>query len=329
MRWPQSLRALDVDDRARSCTSNAVRSARPPGMRVLLSNDDGIDAPGLRAVAAAVSALSGVVLCVSAPESERSATGHGITISGPVFATARSVPGAVEAYAVSGSPADCAMLALTAPAFFASGCVFDVCLSGVNKGNNSGLHVHYSGTVAAAREAAIKHVPSIALSLDDYREEADYTAAAQATALLVRVLQSEPALLAHLRGVVLNVNVPKGALAELRGFALTSQSLECTLPGWVAVECDGSRRGWRNGFGGTHKDHRAGGDTAAMADGLVSVSVLGLVSSLPTHSPAVPPHSPAAIPPGCNEAGARAVLHAAAAIARLAAGRLAAAPAEC
>ena len=303
-------------------------------MRILLSNDDGIDAPGLRAVAAAVSALPGVELLVSAPESERSAAGHAISISGPVFATPHTVPGAREAFAVSGTPADCVMLGLTAPMFFESGCHFDLCLSGVNKGNNAGLHVHYSGTVAAAREAATKHVAALALSLDDFRAEADYAAAAEATALLVRVLQQEPQLLAQLRGVVVNVNVPKGGLSELQGFALTTQSLECTWPGWVKVESDGtSRRGWRNGYGGTHKHHVAGGNTAALAEGFISVSVLGLVSSLPTRASSSPLLSPAAIPLGCDEAGARAVLRAAAAVATSAgatehAAHHAAAPAE-
>jgi 5'-nucleotidase len=106
--------------------------------RVLVVNDDGIDAPGLHAIVDAL-ARDGVVVCVAAPTSERSATGHGISIHAPLVAVPVAVPHAVESFAVSGLPADCTMLALGP--LFAHLPPFDLVVSGINRGNNYGCVV--------------------------------------------------------------------------------------------------------------------------------------------------------------------------------------------
>jgi 5'-nucleotidase len=105
-------------------------------MLVLVSNDDGIDAPGIHALVARVSEIVGTTIIVAAPERERSASGHCITISEDgVTALPAAVPGACEAYAISGSPADCVMLALSPGArLFKTTRSPDLVLSGVNKG---------------------------------------------------------------------------------------------------------------------------------------------------------------------------------------------------
>lgn len=148
--------------------------------RVLVSNDDGINAPGLRHLVKALSRVASVY--VMAPSGERSASSHAITLGRYLSCFPADVPGTVEAFAVDGSPADSVMLALNSPVFkvCSSGAcrrarllctstsaaatpptarqdvTFDLVASGINRGDNAGLHVIYSGTVGAAREAACK-----------------------------------------------------------------------------------------------------------------------------------------------------------------------------
>ena len=134
-------------------------------MRILISNDDGIDAPGIAALAEAVADLGEVI--VVAPDSAQSGAGHGITVHHPLTVRPRPVvvnidgqEKSLEGYSVDGRPADCVRLAvrelLTEPV--------DLILSGINEGANDGICVFYSGTVAAAAEGAILGVPSVAFS---------------------------------------------------------------------------------------------------------------------------------------------------------------------
>ncbi len=131
-------------------------------MRILISNDDGIDAPGLAALVEAAYPLGEVI--VVAPDSAQSGAGHGITVTHPLrakryeFRTSDGTP--VEAYSVNGRPADCVRLGVR---MLIDGPV-DLVLSGINKGANDGVCVFYSGTVAAAAEARLLGIPAIALS---------------------------------------------------------------------------------------------------------------------------------------------------------------------
>ncbi len=304
-------------------------------MRVLVTNDDGIDAPGLRTLVAALS-QAGLPPHVAAPDSERSASGHGITITGPLVAVPVAVDGAAEAYGVSGLPADTTMLALSDAGLFkvSTACArshmyslvdacaqgatpFDVVLSGINRGNNYGLHVVYSGTVAGAREAAAKGVPALALSLDSYRRDADYTACVAATLPLLRCLSKRPALRKSLAGCVLNVNFPCSGAPELKGYALTAQSYECTRPGFRPVDAPPGARAWMNSpAGGVNYDRTAGSDAAATALGFVSVTVITLLSHAPPVRACAPEtQQQAAIPLGISDEAAEALLDAAAAAA--------------
>jgi len=167
---------------------------------ILLTNDDGYDAPGLRALAEALAPLGEVV--VAAPVDNQSGTGHGTTSR--QFISARPielVPG-VRGYALAARPATCARLALEAllprrP---------DLVLSGINRGLNVGVVTYYSGTVGAAREAAFLGIPAIAVSLQG-DNAADYAA----TAAFVRRLVEELRKQGRLRpGLFLNVNAPAG-----------------------------------------------------------------------------------------------------------------------
>lgn len=127
-------------------------------MKILLTNDDGIDAPGLRAAFEAVRELGNVH--VVAPKSEKSACSHAITLSGPMRVERVQHPVYGEAHAVEGSPADCVRLAVSELHDHA----FDLVLSGINRGANAGVDTFYSGTIAGAREAAIFGLKAIAFS---------------------------------------------------------------------------------------------------------------------------------------------------------------------
>ncbi len=182
---------------------------------ILVSNDDGIDAPGLGALVAAMTDLGDVF--VAAPIQEQSAVGHAITIRDPVRARRVGMDFAesVTAYSVKGTPADCVKLAVNQllprrP---------DLVVSGINRGPNTAVNVIYSGTVSAATEAAILGIDSIAFSLCSW-EGGDYRAAQEiARRTAKRVLkQGLPP------GILLNVNVPSLALDDIRGVLPTRQA---------------------------------------------------------------------------------------------------------
>lgn len=252
--------ASDVPNRPRR--RRAMRSRGRVGVRqrVLVVNDDGIDAPGLRAVVVALAKSFDVYVC--APAVEKSASSHAISIHAPISAEPRFVPGAARAFACGGgaTPADCAMLALDV--LFADDAekrAFDVVVSGVNRGENCGRHVVYSGTVAAAREGAMRaDAVGVAVSLDSYKRDACYDHAAALCARIVETIllgEDEGATLQTLRGKVLNVNVPAetetydsknakstNAMIPLRA---TAVGASCTRARWVAVPdpSDPSARG--------------------------------------------------------------------------------------
>lgn len=150
-------------------------------MRVLITNDDGVFAEGLRALVAEVSQVAEVL--VVAPERQQSATGHAITLHKPLRLEQVELPGAVAAYASNGTPADCVILGhlsdLPQP---------DMVLSGINAGANMGEEVLYSGTVSAAMEGALQGLPSFAISVASYSDVL-YAGAARFTARLIEAVR--------------------------------------------------------------------------------------------------------------------------------------------
>jgi 5'-nucleotidase len=184
---------------------------------LLLTNDDGIDANGIAALASALDGLGD--LAVVAPAQEQSAVGHAITVRDPVRAHPWpfEVPsGPVWARAVTGTPADCVKLACQKllPRWP------DLVVSGINHGPNTAVNVIYSGTVSAATEASIVGIPALAVSLCDWDPEADFEAAGRFARLLAeRVLGDGIA-----PGTLLNVNVPPGDFGAIRGIEITRQA---------------------------------------------------------------------------------------------------------
>ncbi len=181
--------------------------------RILLSNDDGIDAPGLAALHREISQFADVT--VVAPHSERSAVGHAITISDPLRVWDFKRNGAFFGFAVNGTPADCVKIAYWAILKEKP----DLVISGVNLGSNSGINAIYSGTVSAATEATILNLPAFAVSLTTYTDPDFSYAAKFARNLAMHVLEHGLP-----RGTLLNVNVPAVSEQEVKGVRITRQS---------------------------------------------------------------------------------------------------------
>ncbi len=175
-------------------------------MRILVTNDDGIDSEGLLALKSSLSKLGEVV--VIAPDRNWSASGHAKSLFRPLRVTKKMLPDGSTGYACNGTPSDCVALAMLEFA----GPRPEIVVSGINKGANLGDDITYSGTVAAAMESAIHNVPSIAVSLTA-RYEWNFEAAADFAAILAPRLVGnglEP-------DVLLNVNVPNIPKGEIKG----------------------------------------------------------------------------------------------------------------
>ena len=179
---------------------------------ILLCNDDGFNAEGLRALRKELLDLDDVVIV--APETEQSAMGHAITLNQPLKVRKVEEEGEFIGYAVNGTPADCVKLAITV--------LLDeppkLVVSGINLGGNLGICALYSGTVSAATEAMVMGVPSIAVSLDTYVDP-DFIPAAKFTRKFIPQLLKKGLP----DGVVLNINVPPVSESEFAGVAITRQ----------------------------------------------------------------------------------------------------------
>ncbi len=178
-------------------------------MRIVLTNDDGILAPGLLALKTALAPLGEVVPL--APDRPRSACGHAVTLHKPLRVTPVVLPDGSEGLSCNGTPSDCVGLAVSGHI----GPRPDLIVSGINLGPNVGWDLTYSGTVAAAMEAAINGLPSFAVSVDTF-EPTDYTPAAAFAAHLAGLVLREGLP----RDTFLNVNVP---VQEIRGVSVTTQ----------------------------------------------------------------------------------------------------------
>lgn len=186
-------------------------------MKVLIGNDDGIFALGIRTLANTLAA-DGYEVTVVCPDRERSATGHGLTMHEPIRAERiESIfHPAIKAWACSGTPSDCIKLGLGALLDSPP----DFVLSGINHGPNLGTDVLYSGTVAAAMEGAIEGIPSLALSLASFSAQ-EFQPAAQFAKTLLAQLAALP--LAEV--MLLNINVPALPREEIAGVAVTRQGI--------------------------------------------------------------------------------------------------------
>ena len=244
--------------------SHMSRSSGASPPRILLCNDDGINAPGIQALADALDGLG--ELYVVAPESEQSAVGHAITVRDPVRAHEvdfSGPSGPIPAWAVTGTPTDSVKLACHE--------LFDerpdLVVSGINHGPNTAVNVLYSGTVSAATEASILGIDAVAVSLCDW-SASDFEGAKQWARRIVRVVLRSGLP----KGVLLNVNVPARPADELQGVAVTRQSRSKWEEGFDARTDPADRPYYW--LAGTFVDLDDGRetDTSAVERGYVSVT---------------------------------------------------------
>ena len=181
---------------------------------ILITNDDGVTAPGIINLVEAVKDLGKIV--VVAPDKPQSGMGHAITIGQPLRLHKLHTRDNVETWSCTGTPVDCVKLAVDKVLHRKP----DLCLSGINHGANHSINVIYSGTMSAAVEAAIESIPSVGFSLLDYGIDADFTGARKYARIIV-----EKMLKATLdKHTVLNVNIPSVPVELLKGMKICRQA---------------------------------------------------------------------------------------------------------
>jgi 5'-nucleotidase len=182
-------------------------------MKILLTNDDGYNAPGILALYERLKPFHDVILI--APDKENSAVGHGITLNNPIRIEKINLKGDAV-YAVSGTPADCIKLGLfelcTTPP--------DMVISGINPGSNTGVNINYSGTVAAAREAAFNGISSMAVSIFKTKNTIDFQGMSKFVAQLINNIHDYRLP----TGTFLNINAPSVQINEVKGIKITRQA---------------------------------------------------------------------------------------------------------
>jgi 5'-nucleotidase len=182
-------------------------------LKILVTNDDGIYSSGIAALVEALKEIAEVI--VVAPSEEQSAVGHGITMKYPLRVTDYFKNGSLFGYAVEGTPADCVKMGIRN----IMGESPDLVISGINHGSNTAINIIYSGTVSAAREAAIMDVPAIAISVTSHDAKDFRYAGKVAKFLANKVIEHGLP-----QGTLLNVNVPDYPEKEIAGMLVTEQS---------------------------------------------------------------------------------------------------------
>jgi 5'-nucleotidase len=182
---------------------------------ILITNDDGITAPGIRTLIEVMKTIGDVV--VVAPDSPQSGMGHAITVNSTLFVEKVKVDqGNQLEYSCSGTPADCVKLAVNQILERKP----DLCVSGINHGSNSSINVIYSGTMSAAIEAGIEGIPAIGFSLLDYSWNANF----EATKPYIKSIVENVLKAGLPKDVVLNVNIPNVPKQELKGIKICRQA---------------------------------------------------------------------------------------------------------
>jgi len=232
-------------------------------MHILLTNDDGILAPGLAAIRTQLAALGDV--SVVAPESPQSAAAHGITLRGPISARRIHVQDSFFGHSVDGRPADCVKLAVTelleSPP--------DLVVSGINDGANVSINVLYSGTVAAAAEGALLGFPAVAISLQQGVERDFNRAAAIAMPILNQLLRAGLGT-----GQLININIPDLTKGDPLGVRVVPQAIRTMKDEFTRHRApDGRDYYWLAGGDYLHGD-ATGSDLDALLEGYIAVTPL-------------------------------------------------------
>ena len=229
-------------------------------MKIVLTNDDGIFAPGLSALYRELTALGDVT--VIAPADSQSGTSHSITFLGPLLCNRVDINGLFAGFSVHGSPADCVKLAcmelIEDP--------IDLLVAGINHGANIGINVYYSGTVAAAMEAAFLRIPAAAISLAA-EENMNFE---QAAKYGVHVLRK---LMPLKNGEVININIPLLSLGQPKGIKVVPQSTEGLHEHYLSSINELGQTVYQLA-GGYHRLESTPTDTTALSEGYITVTAL-------------------------------------------------------
>lgn len=228
---------------------------------ILVTNDDGITAPGIRNLVNFMNEIGDVI--VVAPNSPQSGKGHAITINSTLTYEEIQLEGLQKDYALSGTPVDCVKFALDKilprrP---------DLVVSGINHGSNSSINVIYSGTMSAAVEAGMEGLQAIGFSLLDFSWEADFTQGKKFIQKIVRNILENPLP----KGIVLNVNIPNLKEAEIKGIKVCRQADAKWEENFdERINPHGKKYFWLTGYF-NNMDSGKDADETALTDGYVSV----------------------------------------------------------
>lgn len=229
-------------------------------MQILLTNDDGIFAPGLAAIYKELVKLGDVT--VVAPADSRSGASHSVTFSRPLLCNKVDINGQFKGFSVQGSPADCVKLAVMQ---LHKGPI-DLLVAGINNGANAGINVYYSGTVAAAMEGAFLNIPAVAMSLAA-EEQMDFEKAARYCAKILKKLMPVK------KGDVININIPLLSKGEPKGVRVVPQSSKGFDEYYIPQKNEQGQTVFQLA-GGPHRLESTPADATSLAEGFITVTPL-------------------------------------------------------
>ena len=241
-------------------------------MNILLTNDDGVDSPGVQILAGWLAPLAKLWVC--APKAQQSGSGHGITVRDSILVREEKIGGAEKAWSVEGKPADCVKIALLAllpePV--------DIVISGINEGTNLGTDTLYSGTVAAAMEGALHRLPALALSLHTEGQDGGAPDYGQAAEIGVTLFSHWVAGRLPIPPMsVLNVNIPYLSEGRIKGFKAAGLGLPRYSDRYDQLEGNGDGRRYRlSGSRLPSLELDSGLDTVALEEGYVTLTPLSV-----------------------------------------------------
>ena len=229
---------------------------------ILVTNDDGINAPGIRALVEVASELGEVV--ISAPDSPQSGQGHAVTLKDPLRLKKVKLFESIEAYECSGTPVDCVKLAKS---IILNGRDIDLCVSGINHGANHSLNILYSGTMSAAMEASLEGINSIGFSLLDFSWKADFSPCKPYVKELMKAVLKNGMPNCKL----LNVNIPAVKKEEIKGFKICRQAEARWIEEYVeGTDPHGQKYYWLTGKF-VNEDLGENTDVHALENGYISI----------------------------------------------------------
>jgi len=229
-------------------------------MQILLTNDDGIFAPGLAAIYKELVKIGDVT--VVAPADSQSGASHSVTFKKPLVCNKVDINGRFTGFSVQGSPADCVKLACMQ---LHDGPI-DLLVAGINNGANAGINVYYSGTVAAAMEGAFLRIPSVSMSLAA-EEHMDFEKAAEHCVKILKKLMPVKS------GEVININIPQLSKGEPKGIRVVPQSSKGFDEYYIRKKNEQGQTIFQLA-GGPHRTEKTPTDTTSRAEGFITITAL-------------------------------------------------------